>query len=306
MNNHLFATVLTYEAPSSNYHGESENNRTVCQRIIRGDEEYTVYSAESIRNAIRETWAKNGLPVNRSRVRDANELAVSFKDYPNATKYIDDCYMGYMLALKDDTKGNEHKKKMAGRSPKRDSILRLNMAVALNPYQNEATFHQSPKMVGSEGKDCEWANSKTSALLHREVTYTAYQYPFALAVDDCLAAPKEWFFGLISAISELNNVAGNHARSYVEFCPRSVMCRVTKSRVAGYKTYGFEPDGSFSAQELSRIKTGGLPALEFWMGGEVVRNLSVEDRKALEGAGAHLFDEAVVALRAAAESAINE
>ena len=29
----LFATVLTYPAPSANYRGESEENRTVIQKI---------------------------------------------------------------------------------------------------------------------------------------------------------------------------------------------------------------------------------------------------------------------------------
>lgn len=31
-NKNLFATVLTYAAPSSNYRGESEENRTVLQK----------------------------------------------------------------------------------------------------------------------------------------------------------------------------------------------------------------------------------------------------------------------------------
>ena len=35
----LFATVLTYAAPSSNYRGESEENRTVLQKITKGGKE---------------------------------------------------------------------------------------------------------------------------------------------------------------------------------------------------------------------------------------------------------------------------
>jgi hypothetical protein len=31
----LFATVLTYPAPASNYRGESEENRTVLQKITK-------------------------------------------------------------------------------------------------------------------------------------------------------------------------------------------------------------------------------------------------------------------------------
>ena len=33
----IFATVLTHAAPSSNYRGESEENRTILQRIRRED-----------------------------------------------------------------------------------------------------------------------------------------------------------------------------------------------------------------------------------------------------------------------------
>jgi CRISPR-associated protein Cst2 len=49
----LFATVLTYPAPSSNYRGESEENRTMLQKISRDGKEYTIVSPEAIRNALR-------------------------------------------------------------------------------------------------------------------------------------------------------------------------------------------------------------------------------------------------------------
>ena len=53
----LFATVLTYAAPSSNYRGESEENRTIIQKVTKGDHEYAVISPESMRNALREILA---------------------------------------------------------------------------------------------------------------------------------------------------------------------------------------------------------------------------------------------------------
>ena len=58
----LFATVLTYPAPSANYRGESEENRSVIQKITYGRFEYPVISPESMRNALRETLASYGLP----------------------------------------------------------------------------------------------------------------------------------------------------------------------------------------------------------------------------------------------------
>ena len=54
----LFATVLTYPAPSSNYRGESEENRTILQKITKDGKDHTIISPESMRNALREMLAK--------------------------------------------------------------------------------------------------------------------------------------------------------------------------------------------------------------------------------------------------------
>ena len=51
---------------------------------------------------------------------------------------------------------------------------------------------------------------------------------------------------LLKAIGELNDVAGNHARSYFEMAPASIVVRLTPQLVAGYQTYCFtvkKPDG---------------------------------------------------------------
>src|SRR3954470_16949492 len=79
----LFATVLTYPAPSANYRGESEENRSVIQKITYGRFESPIISPESIRNALRETLARLGLPRNRTRLNDEDQLAVKFADYPD-------------------------------------------------------------------------------------------------------------------------------------------------------------------------------------------------------------------------------
>lgn len=287
----LFATVLTYAAPSSNYRGESEENRTVLQKIVKDGAEYTVISPESMRNALREILASKGLPMNRRRLHDEDQLAVEFKAFPDADKYADDFLFGFMVADGDAIKKNK------GKPSKRDSVLRMNMAVALNPYRFDATFHQSPLNAG----DSPWKNSSTSALLHREVVHTAYQYPFALALGDC--ATKDggsWTKSLLSAIGELSNVAGGHARSFYEMAPRSVVARLTPSLVAGFDTYGFDEKGGFP--ELARVKKGDLPGSEMWLGGELVRTLEKEERGRLEKAGVHLYEnpqEALAALAAA-------
>lgn len=277
MNKNLFATVLTYPAPSSNYRGESEENRTVLQKIAKGKQEYTVISPESMRNALREMLIKAGLPCNRTRLHNEDQLAVEFKEFPNAEKYADDFLFGFMVA------DNEAIKKNRELPSKRDSILRMNLAVALTPYRFDATFHQSPLNAGNSP----WKNASTSALLHREVAHTAYQYPFALAYSDCKAKP-DWVKALLKAIGELADVAGGHARSYYEMAPRSIVARLTPSLVAGYNTYGFNEQGEFP--ELTRIKPSDLPGEEFWVGGEIVRTMDPEMLAHLENAQVHLYE----------------
>lgn len=277
MNRNLFATVLTYAAPSSNYRGESEENRTVMQKITKGGKEYPIISPESMRNALREMLLKTELPCNRSRLHNEDQLAVEFKEFPNADKFADDFLFGYMVADKEAIKNNKDK------PAKRDSIFRMNLAVALTPYRFNAIFHQSPLNAGKSP----WKNSSTSALIHREVAHTAYQYPFALSQRDCRSKP-EWTKALLKAISELNEVAGGHARSYYEMAPAGIVVRLTPSLVAGYDTYGFDDKGGFA--ELKRINKDDLPGDEFWLGGELVRKMAAEERARLEAEGVKLYD----------------
>lgn len=294
----LFATVLTYAAPSANYRGESEENRTVIQKITKGGHEYPVVSPEAMRNALREILRAQGLPSNRRRLHDEDQLAVEFQDFPDPERFADDFLFGYMVA--DSKAVKAMKKKDAGRLAKRDSVLRMNMAVGLTPYRFNATFHQSPKNAGQSP----WQNAKSSMLLHREVAHTAYQYPFALAMADCLAHEHgaTWTRALLEAIGQLSNVAGNHARSYFEMAPRSIVARLTPSLVAGLDTYGFREDGGFP--ELARVQAGDLPGAEMWVGGEIVRNMAAPERERLAGEGVHLFESPQATLQAVGEAAL--
>lgn len=288
MSKNLFATVLTYPAPSSNYRGESEENRTVLQKIAKGRQEYTVISPESMRNALREMLQKAEMPCNRTRLHDEDQLAVEFKEFPNAEKYADDFLFGFLVADKEAVKKNK------GLPAKRDSVLRMNMAVALTPYRFDATFHQSPLNAGASP----WKNASTSALLHREVAHTAYQYPFALAYSDCKAKP-EWTKALLQAIAQLSDVAGGHARSYYEMAPKSIVVRLTPSLVAGFDTYGFDEQGDFP--ELNRVNGHDLPADEFWVGGELARELDATRKVELAETGVKFYDNPQVLLTDLAE-----
>jgi CRISPR-associated protein Cst2 len=71
--------------------------------------------------------------------------------------------------------------------------------------------------------------------------------------------------------------------------------------VAGYDTYGFDEQGRFGP--LARISSDDLPGGEFWVGGEVVRAMSADERARLQAAGVHLHDNPQRLLAALAEAA---
>lgn len=283
----LFGTVLTYPAPSANYRGESEENRTVLQKISKNGKDFAIFSSEAKRNALREILLEKNIQSNRTRLHNEGQLAVEFKEFPNADKYADDFIFGYMVA---DSKYLPKDRKDA--TLKRDSVLRINNSVALSPYKYEATFHQSPLNAKTKvNEDKFWSNQSTSVLLHKEISHTAFQYPFALAGNDCIAKP-DWIKTLLEAIGELTNVAGGHARNYYEMAPKSIVIRLTPSLVAGYDTYGFHEDGSLEVLKRIKDKEGNidLPGEEFYLGGDIVRNLPKEKYAELETFGVKLFD----------------
>lgn len=279
----LFATVLTYPAPTANYRGESELNRTVIQKITDGRFDYPIISPEAMRNALREILKGYELPCNRQRLHDEEQLAVRFEDYPNPEEYADDFLFGYLVAASaSDRKkileavAKKREKKAAERFTfKRDSVLRMNLAKALEPYRFNSVFTQSPLSA----KDSAYKNAETSALLHRETSHTAFQYPFALNGNDCKAKP-EWVKALLRAIGELSDVAGNHARSYYEMAPASIVVRLSKQLVAGYQTYGFVKNGKTGKFEFPEVIDGLLreeqadyPGEEFYIGGQIVKEM---------------------------------
>jgi CRISPR-associated protein Cst2 len=275
----LFATVLTYPAPSANYRGESELNRSVIQKVTDGRFDYPIISPEAMRNALREILTGYGLPSNRSRLHDEDQLAVKFSDYPNPDKFVDDFLFGYLVAAKEaDRKRIAAEVNRKDFTFKRDSILRMNLAKGLEPYRHNSVFTQSP--LSSKEKGSAYSNSTTSALLHRETAVTPFQYPFALNLNDCQSQPA-WTKALLKAIGELNDVAGNHARSYFEMAPASIVIRLTESLVAGYGTYGFKKSAKGDGYEFPEVIEGILqepvsdyPGHEFFIGGRIVKDMA--------------------------------
>lgn len=307
----LFATVLTYTAPSANYRGESAENRAIIQKITKGRFEYAIISPEAMRNAIREHLRRLGLPCNRERLGDAEQLAVRFQDYPDADRFADDFFMGWLVAAS----GKDRKKvldelRTRGRDTerfqfKRDSVLRMNMAVALNPYRYDAVFTQSP-LDATDNSIKSHKNDTSSNLLHRETTVTAFQYPFALNLEEC-RDHADWTRTLLKVIGELNDVAGNHARSYFEMAPASIVVRLTERLVAGYDTYGFTPDDQDRHQLpeiVDGILHGDYPGEEFFLGGKVVRDMDEATLEALQNQSVTLDRNAQRLLDAVADKAL--
>lgn len=289
----LFGTVLTYTAPTANYRGESELNRTVIQKITDGRFDYPIISPEAMRNALREILKIYGFPCNRERLHDEEQLAVRFESLPDPDKYIDDFIFGYLIAasakdrktFRESIAKDRSKKAADAFTFKRDSVLRMNLAKALEPYRFNSVFTQSPLSA----KDSAYKNSDTSALLHRETSHTAFQYPFALNGNDCESKP-DWTKALLKAIGELSGVAGNHARSYFEMAPASIVARLSNQLVAGYQSYGFQVDGSFPEviNGILRDPTPDYPGSEFYIGGKIVKDMSDGDIKKLESRGVTL------------------
>ena len=122
--------------------------------------------------------------------------------------------------------------------------------------------------------------------MHRETAHTAFQYPFALNGEDCKAAARLGEGICLKAIGELSDVAGNHARSYYEMAPASIVVRLTPQLVAGYQTYGFTVDGKFP-EVIDGIlhEAPDYPGNEFYIGGKIVKDMPEGQSKKLSERG---------------------
>jgi CRISPR-associated protein Cst2 len=282
----MFGTILTYEAPSSNYGGENADgdNRNSLQKMPIDGVEYPFVSSNAYRNALRESmerlggfeWGKN---INRRRVLDDPnpQAQVAYSAIPDEDKYFDDLVFGYVIA-----NSKELSKDGAAIKHGRDSLLFVNHFRAITPYLHAAaSFHQSPKDTSKIV-----ANSKESVLFHREIVNTSFQAPFGLDIHGFVGKPKV-LTALLSSIGDPGMVSGNQARTLFDFSPRSIVVRLCNAGCGQYKAYGFDKDGNFT--DLSRINESDLDAKEWWLGGEVVRDMNEKRRKELESLGAKLY-----------------
>ena len=272
----LFATILTYAAPSANHHNKGDDTNRTLQTISKQGRDYAVISPYAIRDALRRMLHEEGLPCNRSRIQTAGAPQVEYQAFPDAKKYIDDFFFGFCVTDKTAIAANPDL------PSKRDSIFRNNLAVGLSSNIN-VHLQQAPR----NSENSPWNNISETTLLYRQVSYTAYQYPFALTRSDCISRP-EWTKALIKAIAQLSEVAGGNSVSYIQMSPRSTIARLTPCRVPGYDTYGFNEEGEF--KELDRLINNELPGKESWLGGEIVRQMPEDTKQQLETNKVHLYN----------------
>ncbi len=288
----LFATILTYAAPSANHHNKGDDTNKTLQTISKHGRDYAVISPYAIREALRRILIEEGLPCNRTRAKTAGAPMVEYKAFPNAEEYADDFLFGFCVT--DTTAIANH----PDLPPKRDSTFRNNMAVGLSSNIN-VHLQQSPR----NKEKSPWNNIRETTLIYRQVSYTAYQYPFALSRAECIAKPK-WTKALINAIAQLSEVAGGQSVSYIQMSPRSVIARLTPCRVPGYDTYGFNEEGEFT--ELDRLLDNELPGEEFWLSGEIVRHMPEEIKQQLETNKLHLHNNPQTLLDEVSEQLLKE
>ena len=272
----LFATILTYAAPSANHHNKGDDTNKTLQAISKEGRDYAVISPYAIRDALRRILHEEGLPCNRTRVKTAGAPQVEYQAFPNAEEYADDFLFGFCVTDRTAIANNPEL------TPKRDTIFRNNMAVGLSSNIN---VHLQIAPRNTDGSP--WNNISETTPIYRQVSYTAYQYPFALSRSDCNSKPK-WTKALIQAIGELSEVGGGKGVSYIQMSPRSIFARLTSCRVPNYDTYGFNEEGEF--KELNRLVNNELPGNEFWLGGEIVRQMPPEVKQQLETNKAHLHN----------------
>lgn len=109
-------------------------------------------------------------------------------------------------------------------------------------------------------------------------------------MEDC-RAKREWTKTLIEAIGQLNDVAGNHARSYFEMAPASIVVRLTRQLVAGFDIYGFSigEDGRHALKEVVEgILRNDYSGSEFYLGGKIVKDMDESTIKAFQENSVHL------------------
>lgn len=324
MSKHLFGLIATTYGAAANNRGENDGNITTLQKLLWKNEVRTTVSAEAIRWALRYFWEKKGLEVNRTwdedvydhKWRDQSWAPWTSTDEATRSKptYIDDDALGFMLAeaaktdgsdgiesLKDEKKrldaelkamAKEDKKGdharllqqraaelkglidqlSKGKTDKRRGALEVTRAISMSQFVGDITFNSKS------------GQKSNTSLYGTEVHATRYQYGIALTPES-LREPSRTL-EVIDAIVGLREVGGNHSRFLFDFSPESVVFRWTDD-FAPRILYGFEMDADATVSMpsiLAKVASGDIDPSELFIGGDITRKLTEEERSLLAGA----------------------
>ncbi|MFZ5697720.1 MAG: DevR family CRISPR-associated autoregulator [Pseudomonadota bacterium] len=306
MSKHLFGLVVTPYGTAANNRGENEGNITTLQKILWNGEMHTTVSAESIRWALRYSWQRKGIAVNRvwndetSDHEWRDQMWLPWTDPDGAgngiESYVDDDVLGFMLAEAADSDGSDTgdglskekaeldkqykafskdgQKSDAGKELKRkikdlDDKIKLLKKGTCNKRRGALEVSRAISLTPFAGDITFNAKSGTktnTSLYGTEVHATRYQYGIALTPESLRV--KSRGLDVVDAVTSLSEVAGNHSRFLYDFSPEAVVYRWTDD-FAPRMLYGFS---AMDAQSLSvpailgRIKQGDINASELIVG----------------------------------------
>ena len=244
--NNVFMNSMTKKGIYSGVRGENFGGPNPLQKIQRNEQGdmSVVATAQACRSAYRDTMEmivtrdNHEVSVNRERVggevlavkyRNAKSGVVFDKKNKNeqaihdAEKFVDDCLLGH---LEIET----------GLYEQRDSVMRVNCAVSISPFNSEdVTFHQSPSPKHLKAKNVQ--------LFQDECIYTAFQFPTAFNPNSITGKFKNEMIRVgLKAINELGHVGGNAARYYYEFKPVNIVIVMTDRCVGDIPDFADEND----------------------------------------------------------------
>ena len=135
-----------------------------------------------------------------------------------------------------------------------------------------------------------------------EMHATRYQYGFAMTPASIRVSPAQRAQLAIESLVSLGEVAGNHGRFLFDFSAESIVLRITHE-AAPRILYGFDASsggGVSLASLVAKVRSGDVPADEFFIGGPIVAGLDDAQRAAFAEASLH------AGVRAAAAAATNK
>ena len=302
----LFVSIRTSAFVWSNYRGRVEGNINTLQMVTVGEEMYPVVGPAALRNGLREGLSEEigHENMNGYRLHNQGQPARGFRGPCGEIEAADDVIFGYLRSKDLDVCLSRGILNFAR------SVIAVNYGLGLSTIKQEYGLQQAPVTVDRSGAANQ--NATHSSLLEPQFVHTAFQFVFAVDTFQLQAKYRDAAVGLIRTLCQFANVAGNHARTYFDMSPESVMGRVTKARTPQFNTYAWTEQGENT--EIARLNENDLlhPKVcpnggkEWYIGGKIVRDMPTEERQRLIGLGVNLFESPQACLLDMIEKAIPE